>query len=138
MRLITFILLSFPILAFTQESVDTIIAYEHAPIDVSTIVATPGVITVYADSAYAYPSNISYYIKFFDIDSNIVFEGLEYNHYRIGNRIEYHQNGNIKVQGQYTNFVFRKNGKIKKHPKKTGKWTYYSKSGKLLRTEYLK
>lgn len=135
MRLLIFIFLSFPFLGFAQTPIDTLIAYEQPPIDRSTIAVSPGTTVVYYDSAYAYPNNTSYYVKFFDIDSNIVFEALEYNHYRIGKYIDYHENGNVKTKGNYTDFIFRKNGKIKKLPKKTGVWYYYSISGKLIRTE---
>jgi hypothetical protein len=138
MKLLTLIFFTFPVLGFAQEAIDTIFRYEHPPIDLSTIVAPEGTIIAYADSAFQYPSNISYYVKFFDIDSNIVFEALRYNHYWIGKYIDYHKNGNIKTKGNYTAFIYRKNGKIKKYPRKTGKWTYFSKSGKFIRTENLK
>ena len=137
MRLIAFIFLSLPIIGFTQTPVDTIVAYEHPPIDINTL-GPPGTIESYVDSAYAYPTNITYYIKFHDIDSNIVFEALEYNRHRIGKTITYHKNGNVKTKGYYTGPTYRRNGKVKKYPRKTGKWTYHSKTGKLIRTDYYK
>ena len=63
-----------------------------------------------------------------------------------GHQIEYHENGQVKAEGEYVEghrngkwMLYHENGKIEsegeyKNGKPLGKWSYYSKKGKL-RTE---
>tara|TARA_B110000211_G_C14070033_1_gene549489 strand:- start:973 stop:1524 length:552 start_codon:yes stop_codon:yes gene_type:complete len=73
------------------------------------------------------------YLKYFVEDSIIAYEGLQNMNRFIGPYKSYHQNGNLKLSGNYSNFKFKKSGKIKKQPLKQGTWIHYSKKGKLLR-----
>ena len=85
-----------------------------------------------------YPKNKFYYLKFYAEDSIIAFEGLRYNHQFVGQYISYHKNGQIKTKGNHTPIKFKRNGVIKKGAQKDGTWTYFSKSGKIIRKEKYK
>lgn len=70
------------------------------------------------------------YCKFYNKDSVIVEEGMWYREFYIGKYKSYYDDGKIKSIGCYT-----EDPKSDKAGDKIGKWLYYNKKGKLIKTE---
>jgi len=75
-----------------------------------------------------------FWIKLYDINDQLQFEGLKYSDCCIGPFICYWPNGKIKLKGQYNGYTFseKKGYKIKEcSGKETGTWEYFDENGKL-------
>ena len=116
---------------YAQELVDTIQSYEGAYISDT---AWGGQIEVITNKPYERPLNQVYYLKLYTKDSVLIQECLSYNGYYVGVWKDYYDNGNLKTEGLYSGVTYKKK-KIKKKPKKTGDWIFYTKSGKIIRRE---
>jgi len=77
--------------------------------------------------------NIFFWIKLYNTNEELIYEGLKYGDCRIGKFICYWPNGKIKLTGEYNGYSYStKTGyKIKKCAgKKKGDWIYYDENEK--------
>ena len=72
------------------------------------------------------------YCKFYNKDSIVILEGIWNPEFFKGPYKEYYNNGKIKTEGEYSTIE-------SEYGTKTGKWVYYKKSGRVIKTiNYLK
>ncbi len=79
-----------------------------------------------------------FWMKLYNTNDQLVYEGLKYSDCRVGPFICYWANGKIKLKGQYNGYSFsiKKGYKIKKClGKETGTWEYFDETGKLEKNE---
>ena len=79
-----------------------------------------------------------YWIKLYNINDDLIFEGLKYSDCQIGPFVCYYLNGNIKLTGQYSGYKITKMGKYKMKTcsgSPIGLWTYYDVDGNIIKTE---
>lgn len=79
-----------------------------------------------------------FWIKLYDTEDNLLYEGLKYSDCTLGPFICYHPNGKIRMKGEYSGAKKNSKGKYimqKCSGKETGTWEYYDENGALIKTE---
>jgi hypothetical protein len=79
-----------------------------------------------------------FWIKLYDTDETLLYEGLKYSDCMLGPFICYYPNGSIRMKGEYSGARKTSRGGYvmkKCSGKPIGTWEYYDESGTLVKTE---
>jgi hypothetical protein len=79
-----------------------------------------------------------FWMKLYNLDDKLIYEGLQYSDCSVGPFICYWPNGQFRVKGQYSGYTYspKKGYKLEKcGGEKTGKWEFFNEEGKSTKVE---